>query len=472
MENKNVFKHLNLSQKILNREPGTIFLVGFLAIIGIGTILLMLPISSQSGNFTDIVTALFTATSAVCVTGLVVVDTLTHWSFFGKIVILCLIQIGGIGFMSVVTIISLIIGKKITLKERLVIQQSFNQNGLEGLVVLVKNVLKVTLCFEGVATIILTLKFYFSSLLDVGFFEALWLGVFHSISAFCNAGFAILPGENLTLYKTDIVVNLVIMILIITGGLGIAVWQDIIKSYNKKNKGKSLKQRFNLLSLHSKIALSSTAVLIVSGFLIFFVLEFNNSGTIGEESLYGKGIMSLFYSVTLRTAGFNTYSLGDLTPASKFLSIFYMLVGGSPGGTAGGIKTVTFFAVLIIVYNSIRGNYQSVVFRKKIPQALFGKALTILILYILAYIFATVLLLIAMPELNALDLMYEVASALGTVGVTSNITPFLNTFGRLVIIICMFMGRIGPITIAVALLARQNNNTNVLDYPEENIMLG
>ncbi len=374
--------------------------------------------------------------------------------------------------MYLVTIISLIIGKKITLKERLVIQQSFNQNGLEGLVVLVKNVIKVTLCFEGIAAIILTIRFYFSSVLDIGFLESVWLGVFHSISAFCNACFAILPGENLTIFKTYLLVNLVIMILIITGGLGIAVWQDIIKSFKKKNKGKTLKQRFNLLSLHSKIALSSTAILLVSGFFIFFILEFNNSGTIGDESLYGKGIMSMFYSVTLRTAGFNTYPLADLTPASKFLSIFYMLVGGSPGGTAGGIKTVTFFAVLIIVYNSIKGNYQSIVYKRKIPQALFGKALTILILYILAYILATVLLLIAMPELNALDIMYEVASALGTVGVTANITPFLNTFGRLVIIICMFMGRIGPITIAIALLARQNNKTNVLDYPEENIMLG
>ncbi len=465
-------KYAMIRKNIFSKDPSTIFLAGFLGIIMLGAFLLTLPISSSSREFTDFVTAMFTATSAVCVTGLVVVDTLTHWSFFGKLVILILIQVGGIGFMSLVTVFSLIIGKKITLKERLVIQQSFNQNGLEGLVVLVKNVIKVTLGFELIATIILTAKFYFSGVIDVGFFEALWLGVFHSISAFCKAGFAILPGESLTIYNTDFIVNMVIMILIITGGLGASVWQDIIKSFKKKHKGKNLKQRFNLLTLHSKIALSTSAVLIALGLVLFFILEFNNSGTIGNENLYGKGMLSLFYSVTLRTAGFNSFPLGELTPASKFLSIFFMIVGGSPGGTAGGIKTVTIFAVTVIAYNSIKGSEQSVIFRRKIPQALFSKALTIIILYITAYIFATMLLLISMPDLNALDMMYEVASALGTVGVTANITSSLNTFGRFVIMICMFMGRLGPITIAVALLARQNHQVSVLDYPEENIMLG
>ncbi len=466
------YKYKELKKNLLGSEPSTIFLLGFFAIIAIGTVLLTLPISSNAGTFTDVMTALFTATSAVCVTGLIVVDTLQHWSLFGKIVILLLIQVGGIGFMSLVTVFSLIIGKKITLKERLVIQQSFNQNGLEGLVVLVKNVLKVTLMFEGIAAVILAFKFFFSSKLDVGFIEALWLGVFHSISAFCNAGFGILPGDSISLYKNDFIVNMVIMILIITGGLGASVWQDVIKSLKKKNKGKSMKNRLSSLSLHSKIALSSSAFLIVTGFFIFFVLEFSNQGTIGGESLYGKGIQSLFYSVTLRTAGFNTFPLGEMTPATKFLSVLFMLIGGSPGGTAGGIKTVTTFAVVVIAINSIKGNEQSVVFRRKIPQGLFSKALTILILYISAYLVATVLLLIAMPQLNALDLMYEVASALGTVGVTSNITMHLNNFGRIVIMVCMFMGRLGPITIAVALLARQNKKASVLDYPEENIMLG
>ncbi len=465
-------RNLKPKKNILGSEPGSIFLGGFSAIIVLGTILLMLPISSSSGTFTNLTTALFTATSAVCVTGLVVVDTLKHWSFFGKVVILILIQVGGIGFMSLVTVFSLIIGKKITLKERLVIQQSFNQNGLEGLVVLVKNVLKVTLLFEGIAALILTGRFLFSNELDVSFFEALWLGVFHSISAFCNAGFGILPGDSLSLFKNDFIVNMVIMILIITGGLGASVWQDVIKSYKKKNKSTNFKKQFSLLSLHSKIALSTSALLILAGFLLFLLLEFNNPGTIGEESFYGKSIEALFYSVTLRTAGFNTFSLGELTPATKFLSVLFMLIGGSPGGTAGGIKTVTTFAVIVIAINSIKGNEQSIVFRRKIPQALFSKALTILILYMCAYLVATMLLLISMPQLDALNLMYEVASALGTVGVTSNTTMQLNTFGRIVIMICMFMGRLGPITIAVALLARQIKKENVLDYPEESIMLG
>ncbi len=465
-------RYKELKKNLIGSEPSTIFLLGFFAIILIGTFLLTLPISSNSGGFTDFMTALFTATSAVCVTGLIVVDTLKHWSFFGKVVILILIQVGGIGFMSLVTVFSLIIGKKITLKERLVIQQSFNQNGLEGLVVLVKNVLKVTLMFEGIAAIILTFKFFFSSKLDISFLEALWLGVFHSISAFCNAGFGILPGDSLSLYKNDFIVNMVIMILIITGGLGASVWQDVIKTFIKKNKGKTLKKRFAALSLHSKIALSTSMFLIAVGYIIFLLFEFSNPGTIGEESFYGKSIQSLFYSVTLRTAGFNTYPLGEMTNATKFLSVLFMLIGGSPGGTAGGIKTVTTFAVIVIAINSIKGNEQSVVFRRKIPQGLFSKALTILILYLFAYLVATVLLLVAMPQLNALDLMYEVASALGTVGVTSNVTMHLNTFGRIVIMICMFMGRLGPITIAVALLARQNKKASVLDYPEENIMLG
>lgn len=470
---KKVTKKLfNFKEKIFKGDASTIFLLGFFLIILIGAFLLMLPISSATGTFTDFITALFTSTSAVCVTGLVVVDTVSHWSFFGKFVIMLLIQVGGIGFMSLVTIFSLIICKKITLKERLIIQQSFNQDGLEGLVVMVKNVIKVTFLVEGIAAVILSVKFLTTDLYDFGVLQSIWLGIFHSISAFCNAGFAILPGESLVPFKNDIVVNIVVMILIIIGGLGVTVWQDVIKSFKKKNKGKTIKQRFNQMTLHSKIAIMSTLVLLFAGYVIFLILEFNNVGTIGQETFFNKNLEAMFYSVTLRTAGFNTFSLAALTPASKFLSLFFMIIGGSPGGTAGGLKTVTSFTIFLIVLNTIRGNEQTIIFKRKIPSSLFSKALTIVIVYILAFILATTLLLIAMPETNALDLCYEVASALGTVGVTTNVTMTLNIFGRFVIMVCMFIGRLGPITIAMALLSKSVDNVNVLEYPEENVMIG
>ncbi len=468
---KNV-DNIKLKDRFLKRDASSIFLIGFFGIIMVGAFLLMLPISSQSGKVTGFVTALFTATSAVCVTGLVVVETYSHWSVFGKTVIMLLIQIGGIGFMSLVTIISLVAGKKITLKERLVIQQAFNLDGLEGLVKLMKNVFKVTLGFEIVAAIILSLKFYFTNVYEYSVIEAIALGVFHSISAFCNAGFAIFPGESLIPFKTDIVVNVVISVLIIVGGLGVSVWRDVIKLVKTWHQKKNMRQRLVSLTLHTKMALIGSIVLLLFGFFAFLLIEFNNSKTIGNESFFGKTILAMFYSVTLRTAGFNTFSLADLTPASKFISVILMLIGGSPGGTAGGLKTVTLFTVIVIVINTIRGNDQIVIFRKKIPSALFNKALTIIIVYLSIFLFATVLLLIDMPEAKSLDLTYEVASALGTVGVTTNITPMLSVFGRFVIMICMFIGRLGPITLAVALLTRQSENRNVLDYPEENVMLG
>ncbi len=472
MKVRNNVDNIKLKDRFLKRDASTIFLIGFFVIIMIGAFFLMLPISSQSGEATDFITALFTSTSAVCVTGLVVVETYSHWSVFGKTVIMLLIQIGGIGFMSLVTIISLVAGKKITLKERLVIQQAFNLDGLEGLVKLIKNVFKVTLGFEFVAAIILTFKFYFTDVYEYTFIEAIGLGVFHSISAFCNAGFAIFPGESLIPFKTDIVVNVVISVLIIVGGLGVSVWRDVIKFITTWKQKKNLKQRVTALTLHSKMALIGTVVLLLVGFVAFLIIEFNNTKTIGNESFFDKTILAMFYSVTLRTAGFNTFTLADLTPASKFISVILMLIGGSPGGTAGGLKTVTLFTVIVIVINTVKGNEQIVIFRKKIPPALFNKAITIIIVYLSIFLFATILLLIDMPEAKPLDLTYEVASALATVGVTTNITPTLSVFGRFVIMICMFIGRLGPITLTVALLVKQSENLNVLEYPEERVMLG
>lgn len=463
---------IKLKDRILKRDASSIFLIGFFVIIMIGAFLLMLPISSQSGEMTKFITALFTSTSAVCVTGLVVVETYSHWSVFGKTVIMLLIQIGGIGFMSLVTVISLVAGKKITLKERLVLQQAFNLDGLEGLVKLMKNVFKITLGFELIAAIILTVKFYITDVYEYTIIESMGLGIFHAVSAFCNAGFAIFPGESLIPFKTDIVVNVVISTLIIVGGLGVSVWRDVIMLFKNWKQKRNLKHRLASLTLHSKMALIGTVVLLIFGFLAFLAIEFNNSKTIGNESFFGKTILAMFYSVTLRTAGFNTFPLADLTPASKFISVILMLIGGSPGGTAGGLKTVTLFTVIVIVINTIKGNDQIVIFRKKIPPALFNKALTIIIVYLSIFLFATVLLLIDMPNAKPLDLTYEVASALATVGVTTNITPTLSVFGQFVIMICMFIGRLGPITMAVALLTKQHENQNVLDYPEERVMLG
>lgn len=471
-------KIMNLIQKNKLKASQTIIL-SFLIVIFIGTILLFLPISSVQEGSVGTLTALFTATSAVCVTGLVVVNTAQTWTIFGKIVILMLIQIGGLGFMAMLMTFFLGLRKKITLKDRLIIQQSFNQQSIEGMVKLVKLAVKGTLIVEFIGAIILTIAFLYTSVMPISIGESLWYGVFHSISAFCNAGFDILGTNSFMGFYGNVVVNITLMALIISGGLGFAVWADLIKisklKYVESEKKMTAKEKIKRLTLHSKIAITTSVGLIIGGAVLIFLIEMNNPNSIGELSFPNKIMASVFHSVTLRTAGFNTIDIMGLTDASKFVSITLMIIGGSPGGTAGGMKTVTTAVVILGVVSVVKGKSKTEAFNRTIPDPVFKKVLSIVMIYLMIFIVATLMLLISQDHITSysfIDVAFEVASAVGTVGLTTGLTPQLGSFGRIIIIVCMFIGRIGPISVAIALTSAQDNSSDLISYPEENILVG
>ncbi len=453
---------------------------GFFFVILIGSLLLTLPISSSAGNSTSFIDALFTSTSAVCVTGLAVFPTFTHWSLFGKIVIICLIQIGGLGFMTMVTMLFLFMGKRITLKERIMIQQSLNQNDIQGMVKLVRSILIGTLIFEGIAALIFMLRLLFDG---YGFIAALGTGLFHSVSSFCNAGFDIFGPDSMAPYVTDPVMNIFTMFLIIVGGLGYSVWTDVLKvvkaaiAETKKTRTISLGHTYAHFNLQSKIVLETTGLLILAGFVIIFISEFTNKGTIGDLSLGGKLIASLFQSVTTRTCGFFTIPQEKMHVSSQLMSVVLMFIGGSPAGTAGGIKTVSFAVIILAVFSVIRGGKNIVVHNKSVSMTNLQKALAIVIMQFMIIIIATMLLSFserytAGYNLNFMDLLFEVVSATGTVGLTLGITPHLTALGKLIISVCMFIGRVGPITVAVSLSIKQLRAEANINYPEEKIIVG
>jgi len=459
--------------KLSNLKPAQVIVIGFLFIILFGAFLLSMPFASQDGKDICFLDALFTASSAVCVTGLVVINTLEHWSIFGKIIILFLIQIGGIGFMSLVTIIMVFLGKRITLKERIIIQESFNLSHFHGMVSFVTRIVKGTLIIETIGAVILSLRF----IPEYGFSSGIFKGIFHSVSAFCNAGFDILGKSSLIPYSNDIIINVVIMLLIIIGGLGFTVWIDIINFFKStKERNFTIKRGFRNLSLHSKIVLIMTFSLIIFGWIFFFVSEFANYQTIGGERIDHKLLISLFQSVSLRTAGFDTINQSGLNYSSKLMSIILMAIGGSPGGTAGGIKTVTIGVIILSIRSVIKGSDSINVFRRSISFYNLQKSLSVTMMIFSCILLSTMLLSFSEVNMNYdyefIDLLFETTSALGTVGITVGITPYLSSFGKVVIIICMFIGRLGPVTIAVALAAKQNRNQNLIHYPEEKVLVG
>jgi trk system potassium uptake protein TrkH len=416
----------------------------------------MTPMASKAGEPTPLVDAFFTATSAVCVTGLVVVDTGTYWSVFGQLVILFLIQVGGLGFMTMATLIMLLLGKRITLRERLVIQEALNQVSLQGLVKLTRYIIFITLFIEGVAAFFLALRF--ARTMDIA--TAIYKGIFHSISAFCNAGFDIMGDYNsLTGYTEDIVVNIVVIIAIILGGLGFSVLADLIQH-----------KKFKKFSLHTKMVLTISAVLIILGFLVFFVLEYNNPETIGNLSFKGKVMGAFFHSVTARTAGFNTIPTDNLTKASKFFNIVLMFIGGSPGSTAGGIKTVTFGVLVVAVVSIIKGKEEPEIFKRRIPNEIVYRALAVGSVALFLVVFVTMVLSITEPNISFMDVFFESTSAFGTVGLSMGITPGLSKISRIVVTMTMFAGRVGPLTFALAMAQKQRKS--LYKHPEEKVMVG
>jgi trk system potassium uptake protein TrkH len=449
--------------------PTQILVFGFIVMILIGSFILCLPISSAKHEVTPLLDCLFTSTSASCVTGLVTLNTAEHWSLFGKIVILLLIQIGGLGFITLMTTVLLIAGQRITLKERIVIKEALNINKSNGIPGFVTFLARFTFASELIGAIILTFCF----LPDYPPLKAFGMGIFHSISAFCNAGFDILGDSSMIPYAESYAVNITVILLVITGGLGFPVWVELLGLFKSKKKGIAFKLKF--LSLHTKLVLVTSAVLIIAGTVITFVFEYSNPTTIGSYSLHGKLLSSLFNSVVLRTAGFVSFDYGGLRQPTEFASILLMMIGGSPCGTAGGIKTVSVTVIFLAVISLLQDKDSIYAFKRSISFKALQKALTVTIMLTSILIVASTLL--SLTEVNTgydyefLDLFFEAASALGTVGSTTGITPYLSPLGKVIIIVCMFIGRLGPVTIAISFLSTDNDK-NKLHYPNEDVLVG
>ncbi len=439
-------------------NPAQTLVLGFASIILIGAILLNLPIASQTGESVGFINAIFTATSAVCVTGLVVVDTGTYWTMFGKTVILLLIQIGGLGFMTMATLVFFIIGKRISLRERLIMQEALNQFNISGLVRLTRHILLTTFIIEGIGAFFLSLKF----IPQYGIAKGIFFGVFHSISAFCNAGFDLIGnGRSLTPYVDDTLVNVVLWLLIIVGGLGFTVIMDLLKF-----------KKFSKLTLHTKLVLSITGILILTGFIFIFILEFNNPDTLKNLTIKGKFLGSMFQGITPRTAGFNTLPIDKLTMASKFFIIILMFIGGSPGSTAGGTKTTTAGVLILSIVSIIRAKNDTVVFNRRVAKDLINRALAIVMIGVLWVLVVTMLLSITEANHDFLDIFFEVVSAFGTVGLSLGMTSNLSLIGKVLISITMFAGRIGTLTLVFALGRKQKNSKGLIRYPEGKVMVG
>lgn len=462
-------KNINQMLPFSHLGPAQILVIGFLVIIIIGACLLALPIASQNNQSIPFLDALFTATSATCVTGLVVVNTYAHWTLFGKVVIISLIQVGGLGFMTLVSMIFVLLGKKISLRDRLIMQEALSQDTTAGIVRFTRQIVRGTLIVEGVGALLLSIKF----IPEYGFLKGSWYAVFHSISAFCNGGFDIIGDANLTPYRGSVIVNFTIMGLIILGGLGFGVWMDVLGGFKRKLKDKrnfTWKQTFQRLSLHTKLVLVMSGYLIVIGFIFFFIAEFKNVDTLGLLSFKDKVLGALFQSVSPRTAGFNTMDLGAMKDASKFMTIILMFIGGSPAGTAGGIKTIAVGVLVICAISTIKGKDSTEVFHRRIPAKAILRSLAV-IMIALAVVLGITIILSFTEDAPFIDLLFEATSGFATVGLTLGVTPGLSFLGKIIMIIDMFIGRLGPVTMAVAIIIRQGNHKSTIQYPEEKVIV-
>jgi trk system potassium uptake protein TrkH len=440
-----------------------IILLSFLVTILAGSGLLALPISSANGEAVPYPDALFMATTSTCVTGLVTLPTVSAWSVFGQVVILLLIQIGGLGLITIMSGLMLLLNRKMGIGDRLLIQDAFNLNTMAGLTKFVKNVLVGTFVIEGIGAALYMLVF----VPEFGA-KGIWISVFNAVSAFCNAGIDIIAENSLCNYATNPFINIVTSALIILGGLGYIVWWDIlrvIQSRSSKNR-----KIFRHLTLHSKIALTVTTGLIFAGAIFIFIFEYANPLTIGEMSLFDKIQVSLFQSVTTRTAGFATLPQENLTNASAAVSVILMLIGGSPVGTAGGMKTVTIAVLICSAFATIRNKKGATLFGRRISEESIKKAVAVVVMFLSMCAISTILLM-ATSEASVIDVVYETVSATATVGLSRNLTATLNTLSKFIVIVTMYFGRVGPISLAVA-LGSQNESQNVISEPTEDISIG
>lgn len=421
-----------------------------------------MPFSSRSGVWTPFINSLFTATSASCITGLVMYDTFTYWSTAGQVIILILIQIGALGIITLATFFSLLLRKKVGIKGMILAQESANSFSYSDVLNLIRKIVATTFIIEMIGALLLSASF----IPKYGLI-GLYMGVFESISAFCNAGFDITSAaENgtylsMTPYNNDPIVIYTISVLIIIGGLGFSVWRDLYEY--KKNR---------MLMFHTKLVLVISAFLLVFGTLFFFANEFQNPKTLGNLSNFEKFNASFFHSTASRTAGFNSINLNDMKPTSKVLSVFLMFIGAAPGSTGGGIKVTTFGVIIMAVFSQIRGSEDIILFKRKINQYTVNKALSISVLSALLVIITTTVIVSIQTDLSVMDILFETTSAFGTVGLTLGTTPLLNNISKGLIILTMFLGRVGPLSFAVALILKSKKRSSDLVYPEAKILVG
>jgi len=436
-------------KKVASLSPATLILLGFAVIIFSGTLALLLPFMVTSGNKLRFIDALFTATSATCVTGLVVVDIATFFSFWGQLVILVLIQVGGLGYMTLNTILALALRRRIEYRTRLAIRDSFSLDFPGGVVRFVLSVLKYTFLIEGIGFLILFLNFlrYFTPR------EALFPAIFHSISAFCNAGFSLFS-NNLEGFVLDPVVNFTIMGLIILGGLGFVVIREIV-------------EKRSLSSLHSRVVVGTTLFLIILGTVLILLLEWDNPATLAKLPWGGKIMASLFQAVTPRTAGFNTIPIGSLREAPAFLIILLMFIGASPGGTGGGVKTTTFALLWGMVASVIRGGDRVELFHRRVAPIVISRAVSVVVLASFL-VFGVTMVLLVVQSAHFLDVCFEVISAFGTVGLSRGITPNLLDLSKILIVITMYVGRVGIMTLV---MVRPTREKELITYPEDRVLI-
>lgn len=441
--------------------------VGFLGVILLGAVLLWLPISNQQPiAFAD---ALFTAVSAVCVTGLVTITPAVQFTVIGKGILLALIQIGGLGVIACMVAFFLIIKKKITMKERVLIQQTYNLDTLTGMVQFVIRILRGTFLVEGIGALLYSIRF----IPEFGLVEGICYSVFHAVSAFCNAGIDILGSSSYMAYVKSPIVSLTTIFLIVIGGLGFPVWHDIYTNTKRViTERQPARRLFMRLKLQTKIVLTMTAVLLITGFLGFFILEYKNPETMGGLNFWQKLMASGFQSVTTRTAGFASVSQAGLTSGSKLLACILMFVGGSPAGTAGGVKTTTVAMLLLTCLGVLKGKRDTECFGRKIEPSIVRSGIAIILLTFLFWLSGVTLITVLEPQVDFLRIMYEVTSAMATVGLTADLTPELGRASQAVLMVLMYVGRIGPITMALVFAGRANSGTQLRDLPEKRIMLG
>ena len=450
-----------MKKKVFHLASTHYILLSFLVAILVGSVLLTMPISSATGEGTPYIDALFTATTATCVTGLVTVPTVTNWSVFGQVVILILIQIGGLGIITIMAGIAALLHKKMGLADRVLLQDAFNLNTLSGLEAFVKKVIKGTLLIEGIGALCYMIVF----VPEFGL-KGIWISIFTSASAFCNAGIDILAENSLCDYAVNPIINITTALLIIIGGLGYIVWWDLLRVCKEKRAIK----RFRMLTLHSKIVISTTILLIVAGGVLLLIFEYSNPNTMGGYSFLEKVEVAFFQSVTTRTAGFATIPQENLTNPSALVCMILMFVGGSPVGTAGGIKTVTFAVLVVSTIATIRNHKEVHLFGRALTKEAVSKAMAVAGMSF-AIMFVSTVLLSAVMQADLLDIVYETISATATVGLTRNLTSSLNIYGKIIIIATMYLGRVGPISLAVAFNLKREK-TNIIKNPVEDISVG